>query len=257
MGESFSWGIKTKCEEEEREIKRVMRKDHRHSAFYITRMVNKLGKKVNAMIKMSDKYFAKPKAKKCNCEIECLRNRCECEIECQVMTQKEIDEKEKEMNEKDKEMSESTSVSDTKKETEIKKFKLKKCRVRCCSELCKCENKCQFKTKESEKKSTLDEIITLKDIDVKIKKGEFTCIIGECGSGKSSLLSTMIGDLLYVDPSVISKYGSGDQGMEKQFTDRDEFKQLNLDLIYGIKKRVNQPIVLNGNLSYAQQTPWI
>ena len=45
--------------------------------------------------------------------------------------------------------------------------------------------------------------------------------------------------------------------MKKQFTDRDEFKQLNLDLIYGIKKRVNQPIVLNGNLSYAQQTPWI
>ena len=75
-----------------------MRKDHRHSAFYITRMVNKLGKKIDAMIKIVDKYFAKPKAKKCNCEIECFRNRCECEIECQVMNKKESEEKEKDMD---------------------------------------------------------------------------------------------------------------------------------------------------------------
>lgn len=32
---------------------------------------------------------------------------------------------------------------------------------------------------------------------------------------------------------------------------------MNLDLIHGIKKTVNQPIILNGDLSYAQQTPWI
>ena len=61
---------------------------------------------------------------------------------------------------------------------------------------------------ESENKSekTLDDLVTLKNIDIKIKKGEFTCIIGDVGSGKSSLLSTIIGDLLYVSPSLIQKY---------------------------------------------------
>jgi len=42
-------------------------------------------------------------------------------------------------------------------------------------------------------------MITLKEIDVCINKGEFVCIIGNVGSGKSSLLSTIIGDLLYVN----------------------------------------------------------
>jgi ABC-type lipoprotein export system ATPase subunit len=38
----------------------------------------------------------------------------------------------------------------------------------------------------------------LKNINLKIKKEEFVCIIGDVGSGKSSLLSAMIGDLLYI-----------------------------------------------------------
>jgi len=59
---------------------------------------------------------------------------------------------------------------------------------------------------EQEKQMTMEQIITLKDIDIKIKKGEFTCIIGDVGSGKSTLLSTLIGDLLYVSPKVIQKY---------------------------------------------------
>ena len=48
---------------------------------------------------------------------------------------------------------------------------------------------------------TLDSIVTLKNIELKILKGEFVCIIGDVGSGKSSLLSTLIGDLLYVSPA--------------------------------------------------------
>lgn len=35
---------------------------------------------------------------------------------------------------------------------------------------------------------TLDEIVTLKDVDISIKKGEFVCIIGDVGSGKTSIL---------------------------------------------------------------------
>ena len=44
----------------------------------------------------------------------------------------------------------------------------------------------------------IDDTPILKGIDLEIKKGEFVCIIGDVGSGKSSLLSSIIGDLIYV-----------------------------------------------------------
>ena len=38
----------------------------------------------------------------------------------------------------------------------------------------------------------------LRQLDLEIKKGEFVIIIGEIGSGKSSLLNAMLGQLLNV-----------------------------------------------------------
>ena len=52
--------------------------------------------------------------------------------------------------------------------------------------------------------------LSLKDIDLQIKVGEFVCIIGEVGAGKSSLLKAIIGDLLYIEQSEIDKYGGLD-----------------------------------------------
>ena len=40
--------------------------------------------------------------------------------------------------------------------------------------------------------------MTLKDIDLEIKKGEFVIIVGKVGAGKSSVLSSVYGDMLYV-----------------------------------------------------------
>ena len=40
--------------------------------------------------------------------------------------------------------------------------------------------------------------MALKNLDIKIKKGEFVCLIGDVGSGKSSFLSALLGDLLYL-----------------------------------------------------------
>ena len=54
------------------------------------------------------------------------------------------------------------------------------------------------------------DFLNLKDIDLKIKAGEFVCIIGEVGAGKSSLLKAIIGDLLYIEQSEIDKYGGLD-----------------------------------------------
>ena len=48
------------------------------------------------------------------------------------------------------------------------------------------------------KDRTLEQIISLKDLDINVKKGSFTVIIGATGSGKSTLLNAMIGELIYM-----------------------------------------------------------
>ena len=40
----------------------------------------------------------------------------------------------------------------------------------------------------------------MKDISFNVKKGEFICVIGDVGSGKSSLLNAINGDMIYVCP---------------------------------------------------------
>lgn len=40
---------------------------------------------------------------------------------------------------------------------------------------------------------TFESMLSLKDLDISIKKGSFTVIIGATGSGKSSLLKAMLG----------------------------------------------------------------
>lgn len=48
-----------------------------------------------------------------------------------------------------------------------------------------------------------EDMVCLKSINVKVKRGEFVAIIGEIGSGKSSLISALIGDMLYVDDETL------------------------------------------------------
>ncbi len=75
------------------------------------------------------------------------------------------------------------------------------------------------------------------------------CIIGDVGSGKSSLLSSLIGDLLYLDPAFIEKYKDS---------------PLNEEIIVDIKKEsrkllgpLEAPIILSEKVAYVQQNPWI
>ena len=68
--------------------------------------------------------------------------------------------------------------------------------------------------------------MTLKKINLKIKKGEFLCIIGDVGSGKSSLLSSIIGDLIYVPQSEVEHFG----GLEKEAS-KEEFDELKVRLL--------------------------
>ena len=48
----------------------------------------------------------------------------------------------------------------------------------------------------------MNDIINLKRIELEIKKEEFVCIIGDVGSGKSSLLHAILGEMNYLEPSL-------------------------------------------------------
>ena len=44
----------------------------------------------------------------------------------------------------------------------------------------------------------LGKFMTLKNLNLEVKRGEFICVIGDTGAGKSSLLNAIIGDMIYV-----------------------------------------------------------
>jgi ABC-type polysaccharide/polyol phosphate transport system ATPase subunit len=43
------------------------------------------------------------------------------------------------------------------------------------------------------RQATIDQMLCLRDIDFKVKHGEFIAVVGDVGSGKTSLLSAIIG----------------------------------------------------------------
>ena len=56
-------------------------------------------------------------------------------------------------------------------------------------------------------RQTLESILDLKDIDLKVRKGELVVIVGEVGSGKSSLLNAIIGEMIFVPEKEIEFIG--------------------------------------------------
>ena len=47
--------------------------------------------------------------------------------------------------------------------------------------------------------------LNLRDINLTVKKGEFICIIGEVGSGKSSLLNAILNNMIQVSPEEVKR----------------------------------------------------
>ena len=63
------------------------------------------------------------------------------------------------------------------------------------------ENESKKKDTEEEEKNKLTTVgskMNLKNLDLEIKSGEFVCIVGDVGSGKTSLLNAIIGDMMFV-----------------------------------------------------------
>ena len=94
--------------------------------------------------------------------------------------------------------------------------------------------------------------MTLKEVDLQVKKGEFLCIIGDVGSGKSSLLSSIIGDLIYVPQHEVDKFG----GLEKEAS-KEEFDELKVRLLGDEFEVLDKPIKIAGTMSYVEQSSWI
>lgn len=106
------------------------------------------------------------------------------------------------------------------------------------------------------KQRCLENVICLKDIDIKIKKGSFVCIIGKVGSGKSSILSALIGDLLPVPEHIVKSYMTSG-GFSKELS-KEEAEAFQSDIIHHCNKDGTKPAIeINGEITYTQQSPWI
>ena len=101
------------------------------------------------------------------------------------------------------------------------------------------------------KDRTLEQIINLNDLDVNIKKGSFTIIVGEIGSGKSSLLSAMFGEMIYLTPDEISMIGDKERPIKQQ-----EMKGLEASL-FAKDLSDKSPIILNGSTGLCEQKVWV
>ena len=103
-------------------------------------------------------------------------------------------------------------------------------------------------SKKSEITEQIDEKFRLKNINIEIKKGEFVCILGKSGSGKSSLLLSVLGELFAINSGEFQKLKK--ENNEINFDNEPEHLE---SLIISDPSELN----FNPNLSYLSQKPWI
>lgn len=95
--------------------------------------------------------------------------------------------------------------------------------------------------KDEEKKS--DDYCVLKDISLDIKKGEFIGVIGEVGSGKSSLIQAILNNLIIIDEldCEIKNENSKIANSKSNINNNEK----------------NKRVIVNGTIAYTSQNPWI
>ena len=90
-------------------------------------------------------------------------------------------------------------------------------------------------------------MISLKDIDIKIKKGSFVVIIGENGSGKTTLLNSMIGELIHIPAQIIEEVGDS-----KRLIKDGELRYLE-DTLLAADFTSKSPVQIYGSTGYCEQ----
>ena len=101
------------------------------------------------------------------------------------------------------------------------------------------------------KERTLNEIISLKDLDIEVKKGAFTVIIGETGSGKTSLLNAMIGEMIHLPDQAVKEVGDPARKIKE-----GELRYLE-DALLQTDLTGKSPIEVKGSTGYCEQQAWI
>ena len=102
-------------------------------------------------------------------------------------------------------------------------------------------------SQEDNEKRKLKKFVTLRDLRLSIKKGEFVCIIGDVGSGKSSLLQAIVGDMIFIPQNEIDELG----GLEYAAT-QDELDRLKKRLLAPDFQVEDKPIKIKGSVSYVE-----
>lgn len=102
------------------------------------------------------------------------------------------------------------------------------------------------KDDENDVEKPLKDFVNLKEIDITIGKGEFVCVIGDVGSGKTSLFSAVIGDMIYLPENEIQEFGGVDK-LEKK-AGFQKFKQR----LLSAECKFESPVELDGSLSYVE-----
>ena len=87
---------------------------------------------------------------------------------------------------------------------------------------------------------------------MKVKKGDFVVIVGEVGCGKTSLLATMIGEMIHIPQNEIDFVG--DQMRKIQ---SDELKALEHTLLMQDFTHGESPVTVAGTTGFVESQHWI
>ncbi|CAI2364032.1 unnamed protein product [Moneuplotes crassus] len=118
--------------------------------------------------------------------------------------------------------------------------------------------------KRVDTRQTMNNAVILKDIELDIKKNEFVAIIGDVGSGKSSLIKTLLKETLYVDDQTLMKYGHTqisnayeDNGHSANNSNTFVRKEDVMDFRNQHVKNVRPRIRVAGSVSLVEQKPFV
>jgi len=115
---------------------------------------------------------------------------------------------------------------------------------------------------EPSEKEPLSDYVTLKEIDLSVKKGEFIAVVGDIGSGKTSLIKALIGEMINLQKDVLTKVtGSNSFSTKVDESTRARLTQEYLGNSYDLSRPVHEikdkSVRLDGPVCYVEQEPWI